>query len=106
MLSTQTNEFVCFTLLMHVHLGEETCSHRDLDESGFPTNSQNHTLLEAELTHPALNCQCLLQNGVGSEKSIPVDPQISIVADESHRQRLSQFQMPVNVILSSFHVHH
>ena len=91
---------------MHVHLGEETYSHRDLDESGFPTNSQNHTHLEAELTHPALTCQCLLQNGVGTEKSIPVDPQISIVADESHRQRLSQFQMPVNVKLSSFHVPH
>ena len=67
-------------LLMHVHLGEETYSHRDPDESGSPTNSQNQTLLEAELTHPALTCQSLLENGVGSEKSIPIDPQIFAVA--------------------------
>ena len=33
-------------LLMHVHLGEETYSHRDQVVSGFPTNSQNQTLLE------------------------------------------------------------
>ena len=53
MLPAQTND-VCLLhvcqppLLMHVHLGEETYSHRDPDESGFPTNSQNQTLLEAE----------------------------------------------------------
>ena len=77
---------------MHVHFGEETYSHRDQDESGFPTSSQNKTLLEAELTHPALTCQCLLENGVGSEKSNPIDPQIFAVADESHRLEVSQFQ--------------
>ena len=90
---------------MHVHLGEETYSHRDQDESGFPTSSENQTLLEAELTHQALTCQCLLENGVGSETSIPVDPQISAVADESRRQEVS-ISMSVNVNLSSIHVHH
>ena len=80
--AVDTNEGVCLLhvcqppLQMHVHLGEETYSHRDPDESDFPTNSQNQTLLEAELTHPALTCQCLLENGVGSERSIPIDPHI------------------------------
>ena len=62
---------------MQVHLGEETYSHRDPDESDFPT---------------ALTCQCLLENGVGSEKSIPIDPQIFVVANESQRLEVSQFQ--------------
>ena len=62
------------------------------DESVFPTNSQNQTLLEAELTQMALTCQCLLENGVGSERSIPIDPQIFVVANESHRLGVSQFQ--------------
>ena len=69
---------------MHVHLGEETYSFRDPDGSGFPTTSQNQTLLEAELTHPALTCQCLLENGGGQKKSIPIDPQFFAVANESH----------------------
>ena len=71
---------------------EKTYSHRDQDESGFQTSSQNQTLVEAELTHLALTCQCLLENGVGSDTSVPVDPQISVVADESRRQEVSQFQ--------------
>ena len=93
-----TNESVCLLhvcqppLLMHVHLGEEKSSHRDPDESGFPTNTQNQTLREAESTHPELTCQCLLERGVGSEKSIPIDPQIFVVANESHRREVSQFQ--------------
>ena len=70
----------------------QTYSHRDPDEPGFPTNSQNQTLHEAELTHPALACQCLLVDGVGSEKSIPIDPQIFAVANESHRLEVSQFR--------------
>ena len=77
---------------MHLHLGEETYSQRDQDEFGFPTNSQNETLLDAESTHRASTSQCLLENGVGSETSVPVDAQISIVADESRRQEESQFQ--------------
>ena len=66
-------------------------SHRDSDESGFPTNSQNQTLLEAELTHPELTCQCLLENGVGSERSIPIDPRIFVVAYENRRLEVSHF---------------
>ena len=77
---------------MHVHLGEETYSHRDLDESDFPTNSQNQTLLEAELTQPELTCQCLLENGVGSERSNPIDPRIFVVANENRCLEVSQFQ--------------
>ena len=49
-------------------------------------------LFEAESTHQAFTCQCLLENGVGSETSIPVDPQIFAVADGSHRLEVSQFQ--------------
>ena len=97
MLSTQSNEFVCLQecqppLLVRVHVGEETYSHRDQDESGFPTSSQNKALLEADSTHRASPCQCLLKNGVGSETSVPVDPQVSLVANESRRQEVSQFQ--------------
>ena len=75
-----------------MHLGEETYSHRDLDESDLPTNSQIQTHLEAELTHPELTCQCLLENGVGSERSIPIDPRIFVVKNENRRLEVSQFQ--------------
>ena len=97
MLSTQMNEFcllhVCQPpLLMHVHLGEETYSHRDPDGFGLPTSSQNQTHFEAESNYQASNGQCLLGNGVGSETSNPVDPQIFAVAGDSHRQEVSQFQ--------------
>ena len=77
---------------MHGHLGEETYSHREPDEPGFPTNSQKQTLHEAELIHPALACQCLLVEGAGPERSIPIDPQNFAVADESHRLEVSQFK--------------
>ena len=96
-LSAQSNE-VCLPhvcqppLLMHVHLEGEMYSHRVRDESDFPTNSQKKTLLETESTHWRLTCQCLLENGADSEKSFPVDPQISAVTEENHRQELSQFE--------------
>ena len=77
---------------MHVHLGEETYSHRDLDECDFPTKSHSQTLLEAELTHLEVTCQYLLENGVGSERSIPIDPRIFVVANENRRLEVSQFQ--------------
>ena len=73
-------------------LGEETYSHKDPDESDSVTGSQNQTLLEAESTHWVLTCPCLHENGVGSMTSIPIDPQIFAVADESHRLEVSQFQ--------------
>ena len=79
-------------LLMHVHLEEEMYSHRNQDESVFPTNWQNQTLLEAESTHRAFTFQCLLENGVGSGTPVPADPQISVVSDENRRQEVSAFQ--------------
>ena len=77
---------------MHVHLGEETYSHRDPDESDLLISSQNQTLLEAGSTHQALTCLCLLEKDVGSRTSIPIDPQIFAVADESRRLEVSRFQ--------------
>ena len=81
-------------------------SHRDPDGSGLLTSSQNRTLLEAESTHQAITCQCLLKNGVGSKTSVPIDPQIFADAGESHRLEVFQFSMPVNVKLSTFHFLH
>ena len=77
---------------MHVYVGEETYSHRDQEEFGFTTNSQNQTLLEAESTHRASTCQCLLVDEVDSKTSVRVDPQISVVSNENRRQEVSHFQ--------------
>ena len=65
---------------MHVHIGEETYSHRDLDESDFPTHSQNQTLLDAR------------ERRWLRERSIPIDPLIFVVKNENRRLEVSQFQ--------------
>ena len=62
---------------MHVHLGEETYSHRGLDESDSLTSSQSQKLLEAGSTHQALTCLCLFENDVDSRTSVPIDPLLS-----------------------------
>ena len=72
-----TIESVCLSLsyqpqlLMHVHLEEEMYSHSDQDECGFPNQ---------------------FANGVGSETSVPIDPQVSVVSDGNRRKEASQFQ--------------
>ena len=73
---------------MHVYFGEETYSHRDQDEFGFPTISQIQTLHVAESTQRALTCHCLLGNGVGSGTLVPVDPHISAFSNENRRQEV------------------
>ena len=82
---------------MHVRLGEETYSHRDPDESDFPTISQNQTLLKAELT-PALTCQCLLENSEGSGDVVSVlTLLVGGVAQAFHDDRVVELRVQLGV---------
>ena len=79
--------------LTHVHLEEEMYS-QDMRTSLVSRQICffNPTLHEAESTHWALTCQCLLENGVGSETSVPTGPQISVDSEGSRHPEVSQFQ--------------